>query len=332
MGPEGPLLPRTISFSSYEWSVRNSTEPETPDGNYFSDSNDNVWVDTTGLLHLRVSHRNGRWYCAEVVLERSLGHGLYIFHVASRIGELNSSVVLGLFHYDYRDDYPYHREMDIEFSKWGIPNSPNAQYVIQPWEMGGNLHRWVMPASVDSSTHTYYWATDSIHFLSARGYQTLPPFDSILGQWTYSRATSVPLPGQERVRLNLWLSQARPPSDSVEPEVIIAGFEHIPDPLVRRRPGASLPGHRLLQSQPNPFMVGTSLRYELRSVEDVTIRIYDTCGRAVRKLVDESKMPGIYESYWDGLDNSGREVGSGIYMCHMTAGETRKTIQMIRVR
>ena len=324
--------PRAISFSGYDWNVRNSAEPSTPDNNYFSDSNENAWVDTAGRLHLRITRSDGRWQCAEVVLTRSLGHGIYVFHVASSIGELDENVVLGLFHYDYHDTYPFHREMDIEFSRWGIPESPNAQYVVQPWESSGNLYRWSMPVSLDSSTHTYYWTTDSILFLSARGHQSGPPFESVLDQWTYKRAARVPQPGEEQVRVNLWLSLARPPSDSIEPEVTLSGFKHIPEPMVRRRPGSSLPRHRILQNQPNPFRAGTSLRYELRTEEDVSIRIYDTSGRAIRTVVDERRMPGVYESFWDGLDASGGKACSGVYMCHMTAGQTRNTIQIILVR
>jgi hypothetical protein len=323
---------RTILFSGYEWNVRKSDEPETPDYNYFSDSSDNAWVDSTDRLHLRITQRDSQWYCAEVVIRPALGHGMYIFQVGSRIGELDENVVLGLFHYDYGSGDPFHREMDIEFSRWGYEYGPNAQFVVQPWEVEGNLYRWNLPGETEFSTHCYNWTTDSIRFVSAKGYQVSPPFDSIIDQWTYRERDRIPQPGSERVRLNFWLSLARAPSDSVEPEVIINSFKHIPEPWVRRRAGTFLPQHRLTQNLPNPFCNTTSFRYELKNDEDVTVEVYNASGRSIRTLVKERKRMGSHGFSWDGRDDVGNEVGSGIYFCRMEAGQVTTTIQMVFVR
>lgn len=323
---------RTIVFSGYEWDVRKSDEPETPDYNYFSDSNDNVWIDSTDRLHLRITQRDSLWYCAEVVIGPALGHGMYIFQVGSRIGELDENVVLGLFHYDYGSGDPFHREMDIEFSRWGYEYGPNAQFVVQPWEVEGNLYRWNLPGETEFSTHCYYWTTDSIRFVSAKGYQVSPPFDSVIDQWTYREKDRIPQPGSERVRLNFWLSLARAPSDSVEPEVIVESFQHIPEPWVRRRAETFLPKHRLTQNLPNPFRDATSFWYELKSDEDVKIEVFGSTGQSVRTLIDEHREAGVHGLSWDGRDNTGSEVGSGIYFCRMQAGQVTTTIQMVLIR
>ncbi len=76
---------RIIHFSGYDWRVGNSKDNrQGPGPNYFSDSKENVWLDDGGNLHLKITHRDGRWNCAKISLLESHGYGTYIFHVASR--------------------------------------------------------------------------------------------------------------------------------------------------------------------------------------------------------------------------------------------------------
>ena len=75
----GRLEAKTIFFSGYNWTVKNSPGKVGPGPNYFSDSANNVWVDTQGRLHLKITKRNGRWYCAEVISEVSFGYGEHLF-------------------------------------------------------------------------------------------------------------------------------------------------------------------------------------------------------------------------------------------------------------
>ncbi|MBI3195304.1 MAG: hypothetical protein HYZ34_12690, partial [Ignavibacteriae bacterium] len=91
---------RSLSFSGYDWWVKASVTPIGPGPNYFSDSQENVWVDSLGQLHLRITQRNGRWNCPEVISKSSPGYGRYIFQVTGRLGQLDRNVVLGLFTWD----------------------------------------------------------------------------------------------------------------------------------------------------------------------------------------------------------------------------------------
>ena len=70
---------------------------------------------------------NGKWHCAEVILNDSLCYGNYIFKIASKIGQINESAVLGLFTWDDHAPGENHREIDIEFARWGDVNALNAQ-------------------------------------------------------------------------------------------------------------------------------------------------------------------------------------------------------------
>ncbi|MEJ2720063.1 MAG: FlgD immunoglobulin-like domain containing protein [bacterium] len=66
----------------------------------------------------------------------------------------------------------------------------------------------------------------------------------------------------------------------------------------------------------------------------MTLRIYDTAGHLVRTLVDETQTPraGGFELSWDGKDDAGREVSSGVYFCRLTARSPVQTIKMVLLR
>jgi len=208
--------PRTIAFSGSSWTVKASTGLVGPGPNVFSDSPENVWVDAFGHLHMRITHRDGRWLAAEVILDKSLGHGTYRFNVASPLGQLDPNVVLGLF--TWSDDPAYNnREIDIEFAKWGDATATtNAQYVVQPYGSPGNLFSFVQPAGAPTS-HQFTWASNRVTFLSTTA------AGATIASWQH-RGRDVPKPGDERTRINLWLDGGAPPTDGNEVEVVLSGF------------------------------------------------------------------------------------------------------------
>jgi hypothetical protein len=69
----------------------------------------------------------------------------------------------------------------------------------------------------------------------------------------------------------------------------------------------------LSQNYPNPFTNATSIRYQLPVGSDVCLRIYSFTGQLVRTLVNAKKEAGYYNVVWDGRDDSGKKVTSGIY-------------------
>ena len=223
-----PSTGRTISFSGYQWNVKTGNgELVGPGPNYFSDSQSNVWVDSLSRLHLKITHSGGKWQCSEVVLNQSLGYGRYVFHLLGDVGALNKIAVLGLFTWD-DDTAQYDREMDIEFSRWGNASDPtNAQFVAQPFSTPGNLTRWTIPGSMDTSTNGFNWQADSIGFLSVGGDHSFPPYGIVNNSWNY-KGPNIPTPGHENARMNLWLYGGNAPSDSQEVEVVITKFEFNP--------------------------------------------------------------------------------------------------------
>lgn len=214
---------RLLFFSGYEWWVKASDTPVGPGPNPFSDSRDNVWLDSQGQLHLKITEESGVYKTAEVVSKDSFGYGSYIFHLTSPVSQLDPNVVLGLFLWSDDPDFN-HREIDIEFSRWQDPLNQNAQFVVQPWDTPGNMERFDMgPDGV--STHAFTWLPDEIRFQSALG-SDFPSEnqEDITHEWLYT-GEDIPVSGSENVRMNLWLVWGIPPTDGSETEIVISRFE-----------------------------------------------------------------------------------------------------------
>ncbi len=88
----------------------------------------------------------------------------------------------------------------------------------------------------------------------------------------------------------------------------------------------------LSQNWPNPFNPLTTIRFGLERPGEVKLRIYDVRGALVRTLVDGRLGEGSHEATWNGTDDNGEYVSSGVYFCRMTAGEQALTRKMILLR
>lgn len=76
----------------------------------------------------------------------------------------------------------------------------------------------------------------------------------------------------------------------------------------------------LSQNYPNPFSPLTTINFHLPEPTQVTVAVYDMMGRQVATLVDEELSPGCYDTFWNGRDENGGTVHSGVYMYKITAG------------
>jgi hypothetical protein len=216
---------KVIRFSGYDWRIKTNVGRVFPGPNLFSDRAENVWLDAQGRLHLRITNRDGHWYAAEIISERTFGPGAYRFYLDGAVDDLDPSIVFGLFTFGMDPAFG-HREIDIEFSRFGNASSMNAQYVIQPFNVAGNIRRFQMPAGVTSSVHGFDWRSDRINFQSWRGSQFSPPGDVPIQSWTYTQ--TIPTTLDEKAHINLWLFNDAPPSNGMEREVIVNRFEFVP--------------------------------------------------------------------------------------------------------
>lgn len=214
-------LQRTFSFSGFEWIAEGSgPERRSPGSNFYSSSEKNVWVDSRGDLHLKITKRKGTWYCAKVTLKNSCGYGRYTFHINSRIDRLDKNVVGGLF--TYLDDL---NEIDIEFARWGTGDNDNAQFAVQPAQIEGNIYRFSLDLKNKKSTHIIDWKSDTIYFSSYGGFHSSRPSEKkIISEWSYT-GDHIPAEGEEKVMINLWLYNGLPPANNREAEMVIKAVE-----------------------------------------------------------------------------------------------------------
>jgi len=210
-------LTKHIMFAGYEWEVKSGQEH--PGKNYWD--KDNVWVDRDGWLHLKVSHKQGRWYCAELVSMRSFGYGTYQFQVVGAIDKLDRNLVLGLF------VYPEHEipnnEIDIEFAQWGNSNKPRGNYTV-----ASNTQQYDLALQGDYTLHQFEWSSRQIAFQSYHGHEI--DGSKKIANWIYAISEDkdkAPVP-PVRVHMNFWLYLGETPTDNCEKEIVIRNFSFTP--------------------------------------------------------------------------------------------------------
>lgn len=212
----------TILFSGYEWKIKDSNGKITgPGNNYFAGSKDNVYVDTEGKLHLKITHRNDKWYCPEVRMIKNLGCGKYSFYINPLPQPLDKDVVIGLFLYDREDTSNFHKEIDIEISKWGVDTSLNSQFVIQPKET--EAYRF----QTDLNLATKQMIEVRRKKINFRSFYYTPSADDI--PLEYSSFQTKPdynyHSESEKVSINVWLYRTSEPFNLKEFEVVISQFK-----------------------------------------------------------------------------------------------------------
>ena len=88
----------------------------------------------------------------------------------------------------------------------------------------------------------------------------------------------------------------------------------------------------LAQNFPNPFNPSTKIVFGLKQPELVSLRIYDAAGRLVRVLVDLELAAGVHEALWNGRDDRGAPVSSGVYFCRLRAGSFESLRKMVLLK
>jgi hypothetical protein len=328
---------RTIDFSGRTWRVKGPGYYG-PGPSLYSDAAGNVWVDVDDRLHVTVQKSGGLWYSTEVALVDALGYGDYIFTTVGRLDTLDPNVVLGLFVWEYGPCYdpsylwwnPYN-EFDIEISRWGNPSNDVGQFVAQPYDYPGNISRFAANFSDGELTsHAFRWLPDRVECRSWRGGPDDEDGAVMLHTWTYE-GPHIPRPEQPRVHINLW----RLNTPAANQEVVLDEFTFVPMGLVVGIPDIG-PDTRFAPSlsvaRPNPFNPSTTIGYTLPRGGDTELVVYDIEGRRVRTLVKGFVPAGDHGVVWDGRDDAGNRVASGVYLYRLRAGAVVETKKMVLVK
>jgi hypothetical protein len=113
---------------------------------------------------------------------------------------------------------------------------------------------------------------------------------------------------------------------------VVVNSSHFGIPMMVEK-APSLPSVAALhQNYPNPFNPSTEIRFDIPTARDVQLRIYNQLGQTVRTLVDNRMKAGTYALEWDGQDQMGRSVASGVYFYNLEAGDFNQIRKMTLVK
>ncbi len=327
---------RSFDFSGYTWRVKGPGYYG-PGPNNFSDSEACVWVDIDDRLHMTIQEISGTWYSTEIALVDALGYGDYIFTTMGQLDALDLHSVLGLFTWEYGPCWseaylwwgPYN-EFDIEFSYWTDPGNDIGQFVAQPYDYPGNISHFDASFGVmEITSHAFRWLPDRVECRSWRGGPDDEAPETLIHTWTYT-GPHIPRPEQPRVHINLW--QVNGPPD-VYQEVIIDEFTFVPEGgTTDAGQPEPTPTSHLAVAWPNPFNACATIKYTLEKGGGAEIIVYDVSGRQVRTLLNQYVPAGVHEVVWDGRNDSGEGVASGLYLCRLRSGDVIETRKMILLR
>jgi hypothetical protein len=211
-GADKPPSP-IIEFSGYKWRLRDAPSGRGGPNNY---SSSNIRVDQKGAMHLHISKADADWSCAETSLVRNLGYGTYEF-VVRGLENLEPPAVFSMFTYDYASGAQHNREMSIEISRWGSLTKKNAQYVIQPYYVAANVHRFSVPPG--TLTFSLEWQRDRAAFRTKRGETTISE---------HVFTTGVPTPGIESIRMAFYIFRKALIKLQNPMEVVVDRFTYFP--------------------------------------------------------------------------------------------------------
>lgn len=95
---------------------------------------------------------------------------------------------------------------------------------------------------------------------------------------------------------------------------------------------SSMPTIVLGKNYPNPFNPSTTLSFSIKSATHCKLEIYNIRGQKVKILLNENKTAGYHSVYWNGTDDNGRPVSSGIYLYKLTTPQRNLSAKMLMLK
>ncbi|MFQ6618417.1 MAG: FlgD immunoglobulin-like domain containing protein, partial [Fidelibacterota bacterium] len=95
---------------------------------------------------------------------------------------------------------------------------------------------------------------------------------------------------------------------------------------------AVLKKYKLNQNYPNPFNSKTLIQFYLPEEVHVTLKIYNLLGKEIKTLANGSLHVGVHQIVWDGTDQKGRSMGSGLYFYWLNTASFQQVKKMILIR
>jgi hypothetical protein len=210
----------SVKFSGYEWGVRTIESDKGGLSNRYDPQN--AWTDARGALHMQITKKLGKWSCAEIFLNRTLGYGTYSVTVRDT-SHLEPAALFSTFTFDDSDSEQHFREMDVEVGGRDAANENNVRYEIQPLYIPGNLFAFAAPAG--PLTFVLRWESGHATFKTVRG-RSLGAGAQLVSEHEFT--TGIPLPGKAVPRLIFYVAASDKNPMQKPSEVVVEKFEYLP--------------------------------------------------------------------------------------------------------
>jgi len=274
-------------------------------------------------------------YANYVTLHDGAGNeAIYFFAMGTGVFYVNANVG-GDQSYPYEADTWYFVEFrDIDFTAKNFDYYVNGLLVMADVPMRNpslvnefsriDLYSYSVGATASWDDVWILWGTDPAWLGFSPVSSEIDPSEFGLFRLRFN-AVGLP-PGTYRSTIALRSNQTVLPPVTVPVTLVVdsllTGVENEPIPSVTA----------LRESHPNPFNPTTTVAYDLHQPGDVSLVVYDVRGARVRTLVSRRQDAGSHTATWDGADEHGRRVASGVYFCRFTAGTVSQTRKLVLVK
>ena len=192
----------------------------------------------------------------------------------------------------------------------------NDDFDDNPWRMNYHVDNNVVPFDGD-------WHSVTISLLSMEDQGAWDPDDRL---W-YNGGQG--LPDWSRVQRLQFVSETAAQPES---EIFIDRVRIVSPTAVEDRSETAPADFALSANYPNPFNSSTVMEFSLPSRERVEIQVVNSAGRVIRTLAASVYESGVHRVAWDGTDESGQSVPSGVYLTHLRSGSEMRTVKMALIR
>jgi len=200
-------------------------------------------------------------------------------------------------------DYGYPRVRNSQFDD-------NEYHVYVFSQTGSNCH---LGSSPSNPGHNIFEAQScSTYTVYNASFNTVPAYANCWKSWSDSTCWRYTYGSVQRWNTD-WCPSSPPQEKMAEVHEIPREFS-------------------LAQNHPNPFNLATNIQFALPEARHVKIGIYNILGQRIRDVIDREYPPGIYTVPWNGKDNHGTAVGTGVYFYRIEAGNYVDTKKMVIVK
>ncbi len=134
-------------------------------------------------------------------------------------------------------------------------------------------------------------------------------------------------------RVAFWAGNASYNSKNQELfEAVCSWVSNVNTSIHENNQGEVIKGYHLFQNYPNPFNPVTKIGYQIAESNYINLTIYNIRGERIKQLVNQYQSPGEYSVVWDGIDNKGCQVSSGIYIYRLETGWQSEFKRMLLIR